>query len=670
MKLHLKAALAAMLCTTMLAAAPLRADNEPAKAATKDTAAMAATAAKAPKSIDDANAWVVVGDVKGFIQKVGEVIGKVRPGTDTSQATTFLGVMLGNPTIGDLPAGSGVAMLILPNGDNIAFAELPEPKAEANAKPAGFALPSTRAEGLTIFGKTQASADAGKALAADVKAKLLGGKRTSSLHVTVPFGRILKEHDKDIRDGIADYIENVMKIQEAGRKMGQPPSVTTATARMLEGEFRVFHKLVSRIKTVEFDLDLTPDGIRTEALFIPEKPVAPKAAPGGQPTVSDAIKLISGQGAMRMAMEFNPEAITTFMEGDLMAVLTEMGLTKDDLGTALKWMKDWNACFGGAAAFDMFTPGSKAFGGQMIVRLRNPETALKMLESMPEMFKASGLTKLYEDMGAPVTIEFKKNAREIKGIPVHELRFNVQAGNVPNQLAASMKMWASGVYQIAAVDNWLLYLVGEGSMEEFIDAVKAKSNPGTAPLAAEKIFGAGGYFYTDYNIGAAMKMMQPALPDDPANAAAKAALQAMSDAMASAPPLLAAAFNDGGRHKVDVIVPLGFLEAVAAGAMKAAAAGNAKMDKAPATTSSATREKSPADQCAENLSKIDGAKEQWALDTSQKFGAEAKWDSLIGDDKYLKRMPVCPDGGVYTIGKVGEPPTCSIGKEKGHALKK
>jgi hypothetical protein len=30
-----------------------------------------------------------------------------------------------------------------------------------------------------------------------------------------------------------------------------------------------------------------------------------------------------------------------------------------------------------------------------------------------------------------------------------------------------------------------------------------------------------------------------------------------------------------------------------------------------------------------------------------------------------KRMPVCPAGGRYTIGKVGDKPTCSI---PGHAL--
>lgn len=62
--------------------------------------------------------------------------------------------------------------------------------------------------------------------------------------------------------------------------------------------------------------------------------------------------------------------------------------------------------------------------------------------------------------------------------------------------------------------------------------------------------------------------------------------------------------------------------------------------------------------CIANLLRIDGAKQQWALENG-------KSDSDVPDaDKvaeYLKNgIPVCPANGTYTIGAVNTDPACSI----------
>jgi len=68
--------------------------------------------------------------------------------------------------------------------------------------------------------------------------------------------------------------------------------------------------------------------------------------------------------------------------------------------------------------------------------------------------------------------------------------------------------------------------------------------------------------------------------------------------------------------------------------------------------------------CIANLRLIYAAKQAWALDKS-------KTDSDLPTEQdllpYLKGgvFPVCPSGGVYSIGSVGQPPTCSI---SGHVL--
>jgi len=53
--------------------------------------------------------------------------------------------------------------------------------------------------------------------------------------------------------------------------------------------------------------------------------------------------------------------------------------------------------------------------------------------------------------------------------------------------------------------------------------------------------------------------------------------------------------------------------------------------------------------CNENLARMDGAKERLAIEKGLKSGAEVKWEDIVQPD------------GVYTLGKVGEDPTCTCG---------
>jgi len=67
--------------------------------------------------------------------------------------------------------------------------------------------------------------------------------------------------------------------------------------------------------------------------------------------------------------------------------------------------------------------------------------------------------------------------------------------------------------------------------------------------------------------------------------------------------------------------------------------------------------------CVSNLRIIQGAKEQWGLE-NHKTTNDAPTLEDIGP--YMGRgaageIPVCPQGGIYTPGRLGQPPTCSIG---------
>jgi prepilin-type N-terminal cleavage/methylation domain-containing protein len=71
--------------------------------------------------------------------------------------------------------------------------------------------------------------------------------------------------------------------------------------------------------------------------------------------------------------------------------------------------------------------------------------------------------------------------------------------------------------------------------------------------------------------------------------------------------------------------------------------------------------------CINNLRQIDGAVQQWALETKQSSGASV---SLGQVKPYIKldstgNIPSCPAGGAYTVSTVNSNPTCNV---SGHAL--
>jgi hypothetical protein len=63
--------------------------------------------------------------------------------------------------------------------------------------------------------------------------------------------------------------------------------------------------------------------------------------------------------------------------------------------------------------------------------------------------------------------------------------------------------------------------------------------------------------------------------------------------------------------------------------------------------------------CVMNLRQIDGAKQEWAVENNKRSN-DIPTSAEIA--VYLKndRLPVCPLGGTYILGRVDEDPKCSI----------
>ena len=64
--------------------------------------------------------------------------------------------------------------------------------------------------------------------------------------------------------------------------------------------------------------------------------------------------------------------------------------------------------------------------------------------------------------------------------------------------------------------------------------------------------------------------------------------------------------------------------------------------------------------CYSLLRQIEGAKAAWALDEKKTTNDTPADSDLFGATNYIRDRPICPQGGVYTIGRVGEKPQCSL----------
>src|SRR5665213_3176161 len=75
--------------------------------------------------------------------------------------------------------------------------------------------------------------------------------------------------------------------------------------------------------------------------------------------------------------------------------------------------------------------------------------------------------------------------------------------------------------------------------------------------------------------------------------------------------------------------------------------------------------------CINNLRQLDAAKNQWMLDRGKTTNDMPTWDDIRPylPERGSNKIPACPDGGVYTLGRMRQPPTCSLGdSEPGHKL--
>ena len=72
------------------------------------------------------------------------------------------------------------------------------------------------------------------------------------------------------------------------------------------------------------------------------------------------------------------------------------------------------------------------------------------------------------------------------------------------------------------------------------------------------------------------------------------------------------------------------------------------------------RETSRTNACINNLRQIDGAKQQWALESKALPSASPAMAVIAGPGLYIAKTPTCPASGVYTVNAIDTDAVCNI----------
>lgn len=527
-----------------------------------------------PKMLDGALVTIVVGDMSGLIDKAGVLVAKVAPGMDAAGIKANLGARFNDPDIeSSFPPGSGMVVAVLESGGAVTMAEINPKVADAYVqKLAEQGAVAEAVGGVLLITNNREVLAAAKDILDEVNKNMLAGAGKPTVEVTVNLPKILERYDEQIQQ-LIQTLPAMLGIFQSAAGTGQyTPEIMQNMVRMLEAEIRTIYHLAKQVEVLHFNLEPRDNGLRINktVVSLPGADLAALLNAPVAPFPEDLMKILPGKGAMRGAYSVNIEALSDFVEKVANAILDQMNIAGSER-EFINWMKKAVAIYGDGIAMDMMIPGASMMSGSFIMESKDPDAFLKFLESMEEEFETSGLLAFYESMGMPMKFEVIKDVRQHNGVAIHVMKTEMEMTNIPAAEAERMReLIGDMAYDIAILDDVVIYTMGAQPVEELIDAVKAGSNPDARPLAAQSVFAPGAKAYFDIGIGELVNLMMKSvamsMPSDTPNP-----FMGIADLFKDVEPVTLAAYLQQGKIKVSLMIPISLFEKIGQAIQGAAA---------------------------------------------------------------------------------------------------
>ena len=513
----------------------------------------AAPTIEKPAVLREAMLSVTVPDLHGFIDGVGGIAGQSNPMMNGAMIKNMVGMQLGDPGLAGIAPGKGLAIVALDMTNMFTVIEVAEAQSAAYANIATTkGMQSKYANGLLVLGKTPELVEKGAAMSGKVQAKLLA-KRSPTLRVAAQPAAIM-ERNKEAIDGFMQMMPAMM-----GAGMMQSPGATTnsmeSTMAILESELRVLSSLAGQCEVAELVLAAKDGGLQISKTVVPKAGTALATLVGAPKTGKADPKIqagILGDGDMLM-MDFvigNAEALTDFMAAEVKSLMAAMDFKDADPAMWVELMKKWTVLYAGTGAETFDFDAEDGMSVNYLLAVSDGTKALNLFKTMEQ--DMAPLLKLYENMGMTMSMAFKENVREYKGIKIHQLDMSFQMEDMPAEQKKQMEAMKLDdmTYELAVFEGKMLYAMGATKIETLIDRVK---DPATVikPIKAHSVYPAGGFCYLDFDVGRYVEFISAFVPDE-----AKSGMQPQMVALLQgADPITSAGFRQDGRVMCSVNIP-------------------------------------------------------------------------------------------------------------------
>jgi hypothetical protein len=505
-----------------------------------------------PVVLDEALICVTASDFHGLVDGVGSVVAKVQPMFNGVMLKQMMGNAIGDPQLEGIPAGKGLAVVMLTESNYFAVAEIAASKLESYTNVlSSMGMQLQVEDELLVVAKDAASLKMGVDLAEEVEDRLLDN-RSPSLRIAARPAAYFEMRQQDI-DKMMFMLPMMMgsQLQQEGVSQEQ----TMMTARFLEGKVRVLISLAKQLGAYEVevlpkggDLYFTEvmdavEGSNLERLF---------SAPTKIPYNDKLGAGLLDDGALELDIHLqNPDALMDFVEAEAKALSSVMSLNEGVISNYLAMCREWMDVFGGTISESILNGDGGKFGASYIVELKNEQKALELLKDVQRQWEKSGVDALYKEVGCPVTMEFAEAVRTYKEVPIHQLKVNIDTTAMAEDQKAALDLMMGEAFSmdLAFAKGVMVYTTESGKMDAILDQLVAAEPVQVAPLAARKQFPSDGFIYLDLNVERYMEFAGLLMKDDVPELAQMAAL------FKGVEPVVVAGYCDDGLVQMRSRIP-------------------------------------------------------------------------------------------------------------------
>lgn len=509
-----------------------------------------------PLSVKDALVTITIPDVDGLLDASGPVISSLFPTMSPQLIRMMAGSRIGDPQLAGFAPGKGLAFVVMDESVRFAVAEVVPsqiPVYMENLKAKGML--AKEKDGFLLIGNTAMQLRNAERISSEVWAALLSANREPAIRVALRPADLISGNETKISAGLQKMLSRLQRASGSNDIAG--------IGKVLDAEFRLLLSIGSQIDSLEIAVCPVDDSLQVSEVI---EPVAGSrlAAFFNEPAVKGFNPQLSSgtlpKGAVRLEARLrNPDALNTLLTGELAALSQTAGLRAEQVDACSSYMKRWLSALGGTVCESVFTLDDGKLAVGYLADLNDESATLALLRNTPADMDATGLPDLYRQIGIPLTVEFKENARVYDGIKIHQLNMKFSTENLPVEQQDLLKaMQGDMTFDLAIYKKTLLCVTGGDGLEEMIDRLKNSGTP-PAPLAARGAFPSGGTYYADVDVGAYLSLVNAIAKTTEASGS----LQKMADVLAGADPVVLSGFCNNGRMKACVKVSSGLLARLA-----------------------------------------------------------------------------------------------------------